>query len=179
MPDNLPQFAEVTFPALIDRDLDPRWPLGVYAQCLVLSRFRMLLEQRSAVWENAGPDPVHAIRVAARRCRTALVTFRDIWDNYEAKHFNRLLSDFATAFNLARDLDVMIIYLEGRMAEEPGDSTQAYQWLVDRNREARWEVQPGLEQVLADFEDAGAPREVVEFFSRYPYNLWEWGGVDG
>jgi len=178
MSDGMPQFVQVAFPPVVDLPPDPDWPLGVYAQHCILTRFKKLLEQRGVVWQNTEHEGVHQIRVAARRCRTALVTFSELWEAGEARRFNKLLSRFASAFGNARDLDVMVEYIEQRRSAEPGEHP-AYDWLLERNMSARDAEQPGLEETLTEFEDEETAREVVDFFSRHPYDLWDWEAADG
>jgi CHAD domain-containing protein len=167
-----PSFAAVEFPPLLSAEPDPAWELGVYAQFVVLKHFRDLLTQRQVVWDNQDVEGVHHIRVAARRCRTALQTFGALWDAAEVQRFQKYLSRFADTFGISRDLDVMLIFLRGQLATAHGERRAAYSWLFKRNAEKRKAEQSKLESVLLKLESDGFPKVLAAYFSRTPVDLW-------
>jgi len=173
------RFALVDFPPLLDRPLDTGWPQGVVAQYTVLRYFRELLSHREEVLRNEDVEAVHQIRVAARRTRTALQTLHPLWDGDEPRRFERYLERFATAYNVARDLDVLIIYFESRLADHGDERAQAYRWLLERTRKERGRQQPRLAQALLKMEEGAFPALFVAYFSRRPFDLWAWGAVRG
>jgi len=178
MPEALP-ISEVAFPPIVTEPLDPAWDLGIAAQHIVLSRFRSLLEQRQVVWDNADLEGVHEIRVAARRTRTALQTLSVLWDEPDLRRFERYLERFATEFGVARDLDVMIIYLRELLAQAAGERASALSWLLERNIERRAAEQDKLLQVLHQFERDSFPAAFVAYFSQLPVDLWSLGVQHG
>jgi len=167
------------FPRILNRPLDPVWSLGAGAQYTVLKFFSQLLKQRAVVLKNEDVEGVHQIRVAARRTRTALQTLTDIWDEGMARRSARYLAKFADAFGPARDLDVMIIYLEEKLAGQADDRTAAFKWLLERNRAERQKQQPLLVKAIQRFERDGFARDFVGYFSTTPVDLWLLGGPDG
>jgi CHAD domain-containing protein len=174
-----PIWTEPEFPPLVSEPLSPAWDLGVAAQHIVLYHFREVLAQRLVVWGNAELEGVHQIRVAARRTRTALQTLGPLWPEAEVARFEKYLVRFATAFGVARDLDVMILYLEEQLAAAQGERAAAYRWLLERNRHKRQEQQPQLETVLVDMEQSAFPLAFVTYFSRTPCDLWALGAQHG
>ena len=164
--------AEVSFPPIVGRPLDPNWTLGILAQYTVLKYFRALLDQRAVVLANQDVEGVHQIRVAARRCRTALQTFRSLWKPQKVRRFQKYLARFADSFGAARDLDVMIIYLGQQLETAEGERAAAYQWLLARNVQCREREQPKLERVLAKLEKDGFAAELVSYFAVAPADLW-------
>lgn len=164
---------------MVDEPADPAWDLGTYAQHTILRLFKALLVQRRVVWDNQEVEGVHQIRVAARRCRTALTTFGALWDADEVRRRQKYLSRFADAFGPARDLDVMVIYLGELLDSAAGERRTAYAWLRQRNIERRQAEQPRLERVLRQLEQAGFARDFIDFFSARPVNLWARGRPDG
>lgn len=167
-----PQFAEVKFPPLAAEPLDCGAPLGISAQCIVLRHFRELLEQREHAWRAEDVEAVHKLRVAARRTRTALQTFAALWDGREAQRHLQSLGEFADAFNAARDLDVMIIYLSEQLGKADPPRRPALAWLLARNEKLRERQRPVLQRMLRRFEKQRVPEKFVAFFSRHPYDLW-------
>jgi CHAD domain-containing protein len=174
-----PQFSDVAFPPVVDEPADPRWDLGTYAQHTILRLFRALLAQRRIVWDNQEVEGVHQIRVSARRCRTALTTFGALWDTDDVRRWQKYLSRFADSFGVARDLDVMVIYLREQLAGADGERATAYAWLLARNIERRDREQPKLERRLLKLEHDDFPREFVAYFTRRPVDLWLRGRVNG
>jgi CHAD domain-containing protein len=166
------QFSSVQFPPVVDDKPQPDWPLALVAQCTVLKHFRELLEQREEVLANEDVEAVHRIRVAARRCRTALQTFTELWPGDEARRHLKQLSDFAGSFNEARDLDVMIIYLRKQLESADEQHRGALEWLLKRNIALREKQQPLLVQALEKFEAKHTARKFADFYSRRPLNLW-------
>ncbi len=166
------EFTEIEFPPLAGQPADPRWPLGLYAQHTILTRFRELLDQRQVVWLNEEMEGVHQIRVAARRCRTALQTFAPLWPPADVERFLRYLTGLADTFGTARDLDVMLIYLREQLATAAGDQAVAYRWLLQRNEQIRAEEQPHLERVLMKLEEDQFAQALVAYFSSTPEDMW-------
>jgi CHAD domain-containing protein len=179
VPEASPQFAEIALPPVVGLPADPDWDLGTYAQHTILTYFRELLAQRRVVWNNEEVEGVHQIRVAARRCRTALQTFEALWEEGEAGRFAKYLARFADTFGVARDLDVLIIYLTEQLNEVSGERRTAYQWLLRRNVALRAQEQQRLEERLRQFEQDGFPSRLVDYFSRRPRDLWALGEADG
>lgn len=173
------KFSDVAFPPIVGENPDPAWSLGLTAQHAILYRFKQLLEQRPVVWANADLEGVHEIRVAARRTRTALQTFRGLWREEDLQRFERYLERFATAFGVARDLDVMIIYLQDELAQATGERAAALSWLLERNLERRAREQVKLEKVLQMFEANSFAAAFTAFFSQLPVDLWAFGEHDG
>jgi len=174
-----PQFAEIALPPVAGLPADPDWDLGIYAQHTILTYFSQLLDQRRVVWDNHEVEGVHQIRVASRRCRTALQTFESLWPAGEAAAFAKYLARFADTFGVARDLDVLIIYLTEQLSEVSGERRTAYQWLLGRNVALREQEQRRLEERLIEFEADGFPARLVEYFSRRSVDLWALEAGDG
>lgn len=169
----LPDFAVVQFPPLLAEPLDPAWDIGVAAQHIVLTHFSELLSWRAPVWRNTDVEAVHQIRVSARRCRTALQTFAVLWPAQQAQRFAAYIARFADSFGTARDLDVMLLWLEEQLAGADSDRAAAYRWLLERNTAKRAAQQPRLEKTLLKLEQDGFPAAFAAYFSRLPIDLWE------
>jgi CHAD domain-containing protein len=173
------EFTEIEFPRITSQPADPVWPLGLYAQHAILTRFKELLDQRSVVWLNEELEGVHQIRVAARRCRTALQTFAPLWPAADVQRFLKYLTALADTFGTARDLDVMIIYLREQLASAEGDTAVAYRWLLERNEQLRAVEQPEIEKVLLKLEQDQFAQALVAYFSATPVDMWAREAQDG
>jgi CHAD domain-containing protein len=174
-----PSFNEIDFPPLAGQPADPAWSLGLYAQHTILTRFKELLIQRAVVWLNEEVEGVHQIRVAARRCRTALQTFAPLWPDADVRKFLDYLTALADTFGTARDLDVMVIYLREQLAAAEGDAAVAYRWLLARNEQLRLAEQPEIEKVLLKLEEDQFAQALVAYFAAMPVDMWALEGQDG
>jgi CHAD domain-containing protein len=167
----MPVFGMPRLPALLDSAPSQDWQFGPWCQYILLSYMRDLLAQRELVWRNEQREGVHQIRVASRRLRTALQTFGSMWDPVLIRRHSRYLAKFADAFGVARDLDVMIDYLEGQLHGAHRERRSALDWMLARKRQLRYAQQPRLEEVLLRFENDNYAEEFVELFSNIPTAL--------
>jgi len=167
------KFGPVEFPPFIDREFDAGWSMGLSAQHIVLTHFRKLLGYREGVMRNEEVEAVHQLRVCARRCRTALQAFKYVWDPGTVQYFQKRLGKFANGFGVARDLDVMLIYLREQLEQAEGERAGAYRWLLEHNEQLREAEQPKLVKRLRKFEESGLARQFVSFFGTLPVDLWQ------
>lgn len=79
---------------------------------------RSLVEQDPLVREDA-PDAVHKMRVATRRMRSTLATFRELLDGDAANRLRGELQWLAGVLGAARDTEVMHARLREMLASEP------------------------------------------------------------
>lgn len=168
------QFSRPGFPALCERELDPRWPLAIAAQWTVLRYLADLLNQREAAYKAEETEGVHQIRVAARRVRTALQTFRSLWPSPEVEAYLRLFSELADLFTVARDLDVMIEYLAAQIEAAPKVGRAALKSLLEQARRDREAEQPRIREQLEMLERSGLPAKLVRYFGANPCSLGEY-----
>jgi CHAD domain-containing protein len=162
----------VDFPELIDQPANPEWELGIYAQHNVLTYFRQMLSERTAVLDNVDIEGVHQIRVAARRCRTALQTYTVLWDVKDVKRYRKYLGNFADVFGVARDLDVLLVYLREQLESAEGERRTALNWLLARNQLKRDAEQPHLVEAIRQLDAEGFPEAFVTYFATQPTDLW-------
>lgn len=93
-----------------------------------------------AVREDA-PEAVHQMRVAGRRLRSALTTYRPLFDRDTTEPIRAELKWLGTVLGPARDLEVLRERLAGLLAEDGvadrGLRNQVERTIVARRREAR------------------------------------------
>jgi hypothetical protein len=167
------QFTELRFPAVIDQPLGGSQPFALCAQATVLRHFRELLRQREHVMLNDDVEAVHEIRVAARRTRTALQTFGTLWPDSQIKRHLSYLAKLADAFGVARDTDVMVIYIEKQLKTASEPRTEALQFLLRRAKSRRKAEQPELERLLMKTEKGPEGQAFIDYFAGRPLDLWQ------
>lgn len=150
---------------------DPDAPAGVVVRDAVaaaLARFR-LHEPRA---RSGDDEAVHQMRVATRRLRSDLRTFRPLLNETWARSLRDELKWLADRLGAVRDLDVMIARLQDQAAEAAPHDREALQHLAnsldDRRTIARSELLDALDharfRALRDtlIESARAPALTVE-----------------
>jgi CHAD domain-containing protein len=117
-------------PSKLARALADRYPAGkpsggVDVEGQMLNAY--LREQRDAIVHNdpgvrrGEPDAVHAMRVATRRLRSTLHTFRPVLDADRGEPLRDELKWLGQALGEVRDGDVMAVRLGRAVAAEPAD----------------------------------------------------------
>ena len=90
-------------------EVPPDVTVGDAAALVIGHLADVILAGIPAVIEGDAPDPVHAMRVALRRLRSALSVFRHAVDGPAVAHVKPQLHDLAKALGTARDWDVFLM----------------------------------------------------------------------
>ncbi len=119
------------------------WP---EAGAAAFEKFTDELDRRAKQILDSGdgdpdPDPIHDMRVATRRLRTAATIYRSAFPNAELGRLEDELRRVAHRLGATRDLDVLLEMLEksGSDGGPPGDGLKPLRraWKRERRREAR------------------------------------------
>jgi CHAD domain-containing protein len=95
------QFAAPAIPGVVPDD-----PMSEAGRKIMAYYFGKMLSHEEAVRQGDGTDPVHDMRVATRRLRSALRTFQPYYRKRVTKPFRKTLNKLAGALGDVRDLDV-------------------------------------------------------------------------
>gem|GEM_PF-1520443 len=163
-------------PPIVDQPIDPSWPLNVAAQVLVLRQLRALSEFREVALLGESDAGVHKLRVACRRLGVVLVAMAELWPEEQLKPLRKAVAKLARSVAGARDLDVIITGLCGRIAEVHDEEERALRWLWNRSVSARNQEQRAVVAALGGFVAHGWLDRLVEFFSSTPVALDNWAG---
>jgi CHAD domain-containing protein len=113
---------------------------------------------------GSSPEPVHQLRVATRRARSALRTARPLLDPVWAEGLRSELKWLAGELSPARDLDVLLAHLQPDAAELGKPATNVVRQLESERRRAQKRLVAALESpryvaLLEELERAAeAPR---------------------
>lgn len=80
-------------------------------------------------------DALHDFRVAIRRLRSTLATWKPVFGHVMRKKHRRMLRDVMAATGSGRDAEVALAWLATQEPDVPDDATPGFQWLVERLRE--------------------------------------------
>ncbi|MFA5117348.1 MAG: CHAD domain-containing protein [Candidatus Omnitrophota bacterium] len=83
-----------------------------YSRKIIFLYLDSFLKERNDVLLSAGIEPVHRMRVASRRLRAALSTFKGILPVKKSRAWRKEIAQIGRALGLARQLDVQIKFLE-------------------------------------------------------------------
>lgn len=84
----------------------PEDPMAVAGRKVLAHYFARMLSEEKGVRSGEGTDPVHDMRVATRRLRSALKLFRPYFKKRTVKQLRDSLAEIADALGNVRDLDV-------------------------------------------------------------------------
>lgn len=125
--------------------------LQVFGAQVILNRLEAVLAQVEGVQSGESIEPVHDMRVAVRRLRTALDLFPDLVPT--KARWQPALKHLGHALGQARDTDVQIEALGQVIAKAPQRAHRAgLQRLVLRLTQRREKLQPKVLKVLKQFE---------------------------
>lgn len=148
-------------------------PLGLALQVALLHQAHVL-ERRLTTFAEAGTDAeadaVHRVRTAARRMRAALVRFGPLLGG-RTHDARRAVKRLLRAFGRARDLDVQIAGLEGRLGRDDGVRDAARLWLLERARQARRDEPARLRRAVRRFRADRHWTRLSRRLTRRPFDL--------
>lgn len=98
----------------------PQGPASAVLLCYLNDQVEALKAHDPGVREGT-PDAVHQLRVAARRMRSVLASFRALTDKGTAQVLREELQWLAGSVGAARDLEVMRTHLDELVSAEPPD----------------------------------------------------------
>jgi CHAD domain-containing protein len=106
---------------------------------------------------------LHQVRVASRRLRAALSTFRDCWPGKTSRKWRKQIRQCTGALGPARDTDVQALYIQRVLAELPEDRRPCragVRRLLLRLRQRREALQPRVIRALDRLEGSGVLKEM-------------------
>ncbi len=118
-------------------DLDRRAGLDALVQHAVAASVHRLVHHDHLVRIGADPEGVHQARVATRRLRSDLRTFRPLLDAGWVDALRDELQWLGTELGRVRDADVLLERLEARVATLPEPERASAEMLVAARRDAR------------------------------------------
>ncbi len=128
---------------------------------LLQVRAHKMLEWREEVLKHEDVEAVHKMRVASRRLRAVLDAYESACSPKQFKKVYRHIREMADILGLARDTDVMLENLRGRLAQIPREEQAGVEWLLERLATYRQEHQKRLEAFLQDFDDAAFLEQIA------------------
>ncbi|HUW82644.1 MAG TPA: CHAD domain-containing protein [Phycisphaerae bacterium] len=143
------------------QSIDPSY--GVLAARNIRKQAKALLRQIEGTRTGEDVECLHQARVASRRLRAALSTFRDCWPGRTFRKWRKQIRQFTVALGSARDMDVQVQYIQQILAELPEERRPCRAGvarLLLRLRQRREALQPRVIRGLDRLEGSGALKEI-------------------
>ncbi|MGQ9914482.1 MAG: CHAD domain-containing protein [Thermogutta sp.] len=110
------------------------------------------------------PESVHQVRVACRRLRAGFRVFRTLLGKERVKRWRSALRDLASGLGKARDTDVQIAAMLGRLGDsDDPEIRQGMVFWIAGLESARGRYQPQIRQTLGRFLRTGTLRQMREW----------------
>lgn len=126
-----------------------------YAAVTIRERMERMLSHLDGVREGKETEPVHQMRVWSRRTRASLDVFRTCFPPKAFAAMEREVKRVTRALGAARDLDVMILAQEKRLADLPEHQRTGLEAFLEMLRAERNEVQESLTAAANHLEQMG------------------------
>jgi CHAD domain-containing protein len=128
--------------------LDGKPGLGQLVQAALARHVRRIVDHDPVIRLDLDPEGVHQMRVATRRLRADLRTFRPVLDRAWSEPLRDELKWLGRALGTTRDADVMLGNFRKRVDELPERDRAPAQALLDRLSEEREEALAALQRLL-------------------------------
>ncbi len=136
---------------------------GVLAARSIRKQAKALSRQIDGTRAGEDVECLHQARVASRRLRAALSTFRDCWPGRTFRKWRKQTRQFTVALGPARDIDVQVLYIQRVLAELPEDRRPCRAGvarLLLRLRQRREALQPRVVRALDRLEGSSVLKEM-------------------
>jgi CHAD domain-containing protein len=149
-----PKLVQALGPAANERpeleavSLDGKPALGELVHAAFTDHVRRIIDHDPVIRLDLDPEGVHQMRVATRRLRADLRTFRPVLDRSWSEPLRDELKWLGRALGTTRDADVMLGNFRERVNELPERDRGPAQALLDRLSTERQEALNALQQML-------------------------------
>jgi CHAD domain-containing protein len=133
---------------------------------ILWTRFEDMWSYLDAVAKDFDADAVHDMRVASRRLRTAMQTFRPCFPRKSYKRHYERVRALADALGEVRDRDVLIEELKGDVERLPEDQRSGVQGLVETLRSERKQGRVALLSMLEQLQVSAYDRDFLSYLAR-------------
>jgi CHAD domain-containing protein len=117
--------------------LEPNATLGQLVQAAIASSVQRLVDHDPVIRVSDHPEGIHQARVATRRLRSDLRTFRPVLDPRWSEPLRAELKWLGEELGRVRDADVLLEHLEEKSADLRDEQQTAASELIERLRNAR------------------------------------------
>jgi CHAD domain-containing protein len=117
--------------------IGPEEPVESLANAVLRSLWDAMCSESEAALNGHDVEAVHDMRVAIRRLRNALHTFRHCYHRKRMKRLRRTIGTLGRALGAVRDADVHLEVLNGAVASAAEPEREGLTFAIERVAEAR------------------------------------------
>lgn len=133
---------------------------------ILWTRFDDMWSYASTVSKDFDIDGVHDMRVASRRLRTAMQTFKPYFGKKAFKEHGARIKDIADLLGEVRDRDVLLAELKDDLERLPENERSGLQGLINGMKSERKMYRESLKLALDELERAAYDREFLSYLAR-------------
>lgn len=148
------------------RGLSPNDPVVAAAAKIVWTRFEDMWALRTGVLNDLNVEGIHDMRVASRRLRTAMQTFRPCFPGKRYRAHYRRIREVADLLGEVRDRDVLLEELQGDVARLAEDGRAGVSHVMERLHAEREEHRVALCALLERLERTAYDRAFLTYIAR-------------
>ena len=138
-----------------------------YAFQIFFSYLRIFARHKKRAREGRGVEPLHQIRVTARRLRNALRIFKDVFPQKKLMTWKNGLRRLARVSSTARDWDIQIVFLGSfKRQPTPQKFLPGILQLQERLKTRRQRVQPQIIRALDRLEKSQTLEQLKGFLKK-------------
>ena len=134
---------------------------------ILWTRFEDMWSYRGSVSKDFDIDGVHDMRVASRRLRTAMQTFKPCFGKKAFKEHAVRIKHVADLLGEVRDRDVLLAELKDDLEHLPEDERSGLQGLIDSMKSERKMYRETLKRALDELDRAAYDREFLSYLARH------------
>jgi CHAD domain-containing protein len=135
--------------------LDGRATFREAAGRVVLTRWREMMSYRDGTLLGEDIEELHAMRVSSRRLRAAMDAFAAAFPRKKFKRALGVVKEVTDTLGAARDLDVAIAGLEGRLRQLGTEARPGLEGLIARYRAERREESAEIAALFERLDEDG------------------------
>jgi len=134
---------------------------------ILWTRFEDMWALRDAILTDGDIEAVHDMRVASRRLRTAMQTFRPCFGGRSYRVHYRCVRELADLLGEVRDRDVLLEELQGDLAALPTNQQAGLEELMSKLREEREGHRESLHDLIRRLDRRAYDRDFLRYIARH------------
>ena len=147
--------------------LGPRTRFREAAGRVLIVRWREMLSHREGTERGEDVEALHAMRVSARRLRSAMDAFADAFPRKAHRRRLRMVKRVADTLGEARDLDVAIAELRALEPTMADGDRPGIQGLIARYEARRRAEDPRIRALFAEMDQDRVDERFVRWVTRH------------
>lgn len=132
---------------------------------ILWTRFEDMWAYHAAVSKDFDVDAVHDMRVASRRLRTAMQTFRSCFARKSFRRHSEQVKALADLLGEVRDRDVLLDEIKGDLEKLPNDERSGLKALADEMRSQRKSHREALRTMLEELDRTAYDRAFLSYLA--------------